>query len=113
MCQNGPPPPPLEHFYTGAHQQLSIEGTLPPHLYPHTFLYLSVTLAIVLGILNIFTLAMTVPAIIVGNLVSVLQHQSRAHINYSWGGNNYARGRGPGVWVPGLVLCMIWSSKLY
>jgi hypothetical protein len=44
--------------------------TLPVALWPHNFIVFSTILAIGLGIFNVFTLPLTVPAIVVGLFVS-------------------------------------------
>jgi hypothetical protein len=47
-----------------------LRPTLPVALWPHNFIVFSTILAIGLGIFNVFTLPLTVPAIVVGLFVS-------------------------------------------
>lgn len=48
----------------------TMQPTLPVELWPNNFIILSTMIAVGLGILNIFTLPLTVPAIVVGVFVS-------------------------------------------
>ena len=48
-----------------------VPPALPVELWPHNFIILSAIMAATLGFLNLFTLALTIPAIIVGILVSI------------------------------------------
>ena len=47
------------------------QEVLPPELWPHNFIILSIVLAIVLGILNVLTLPLTVIALTLAVLVSL------------------------------------------
>ena len=43
---------------------------LPPHMWPHNFIYFSVICAVVMGFLDFFTLLFFIPSIILGIIVS-------------------------------------------
>lgn len=50
-------------------QMAAIRPVLPIKLWPHNFIILSTIMAVILGLLNVFTLPLTVPAIIAGLVV--------------------------------------------
>ena len=44
--------------------------TLPPHLWPHNYIYLTVAVTAILGLLNVLILPFTIPAIVLSGIVS-------------------------------------------
>ena len=48
----------------------TVVPALPPQLWPHSYIYLAVPVTVILGICNILTLALTIPAIVLSGMVS-------------------------------------------
>ena len=57
---------------------MAIRPLLPPNLWPHSFLILSVVVAGILGFLNILTLSLTIPAAILAFIVCSSSLDTRA-----------------------------------
>ena len=51
-----------------------LPAQLPPQLWPHNFYTFSVYMAVILGVFNVLTLPLTIPAVFISAIVSMMNN---------------------------------------